>query len=332
MSIERLSQRDIDSLLRGSEPDAPQGVGPDVVPYNFIRPPRVSKDRRTTLQAIYTSFALNVQALLSSRLRSPLDVVVSSIEQATFGEFLLSLGSPCAAFVFATGGPAPSHGVLDVGSTISEYLVDRLFGGPGEPTAQRRPLTQLETVVVRSLVERTMVLLREAWKDHLRITGDVVGFESDPDALQITSREDNVLITNLEIRAGTMRGFMTVCLPMTVLEPFLQEAVAGRRTARPGSELAASRALVNSGLQHAHLSVSARFREVWMPARALAQLQVGQVLPTRQTVDGPVEIHVNGKLRFAGKLGQVRKRVAVHITQSISATSQDGRHSTRRES
>ena len=55
-----------------------------------------------------------MQALLSSRLRLPTDVTFGSVEQATFGEFIMSLGNPCAAFVFDLGGGAEFQGVLDL--------------------------------------------------------------------------------------------------------------------------------------------------------------------------------------------------------------------------
>ena len=75
--------------------------------------------------------------------------------------------------------------------------------------------------------ERHRALARAACetpgRSNLAMAPKVVGFESNPEMLQITSREDNVLVTNLEIRSVTFNGFIALCLPMAAIETFLQE-------------------------------------------------------------------------------------------------------------
>lgn len=313
---ERLTQRDIDALLQGTVPLTGGAASDEVVPFNFLQPPRVSKDRRTLLQTIYGRFALSVQSHLSSRLRCPMDVAVSSVEQATFGEFLLSLGAPCAAFVFRSEGGNGGYGVIDLGTGFSFYLIDRLFGGPGEPTRLRRAVTPLEQSVVRGVAERILGLLKDAWEDYLPLAPELVGFESNPDALQVTSREENVLIANIEVRSGAFRGFTTVALPMSMLEAFLQTATPSVHNAP--AHATPNRVQVESGLRHVRLAVSVRMPPLWLSARTLARLEVGQVLPTRQPPDGVLEVHVNGQSRFLGTLGQVRRRLGLRITQRLA--------------
>jgi flagellar motor switch protein FliM len=317
---ETLSQRDIDALLQGATSAAPLAAAADVVPYNFIRPQRVSKDRRATLEAIYTRFALSLQALLSSRLRTPMDVVISSVEQVVFSEFVLSLGSPCAAFVFKMEDRLGAHGVIDLGARVSFQLVDRLFGGPGEPGDVERPLTSLEQTVVRSLIERALALLRDAWQDQLPMTPEIVAFESNPEMLQIANREDNVLVVNLEVRWGGGGGFVTLCLPMATCEPFLQERTAARPQGREGrGDLAATRPVIEACLQHARLSLSARLPPVWLTTREIVGLKAGQVIETGQPADAPIELHVNDRLRYLASLGQIRRRVGLRVSHMVSA-------------
>ena len=98
---EHVRQRDIEELLRGGAAGLPESVA--AAPYDFIRPPRISKERLSLLEAIYARFAMSLHAFLSGRLRSPIDVTLSSMEPVTFSEFVLSLESPCAAFVFEIG-------------------------------------------------------------------------------------------------------------------------------------------------------------------------------------------------------------------------------------
>jgi flagellar motor switch protein FliM len=288
-----------------------------VVPYNFVRPPRVSRERRSALDAVHSRFALALQVMFSSRLRTSIDVTVSGIEQVLFSEFLLSLGSPCSAFVFRTSGQDDVRGVLDLGPEMAYCLIDRMFGGPGDPENIERALTPLEQTVVRSIAERMLGLLREAWQEHLPLTAEITSFESDPEALRIANQEDHVLVAHFEVRMGTFTGPLTIVLPMKTLESFLQDRSAVRFQSKNARRDPASRPLLESCLQHARVTVSARLPALSLSTRDVAHLAEGQVLHTGSTSDTHVEVHVNGRLRFTGSLGQVRKRIGVRVSQPV---------------
>lgn len=315
--MDALSQKDIDSLLKGSAlPEVP-AAPVEIVPYNFLRPPRISRDRRATIEGIYSRFAVSLQSLLSSRLRVPCDVVVTSVEQATFGEYILALGNPCAAFVFDLAGGG--QGAMDVGTDLSFFLVDRMFGGPGEGSAAGRALTPLERLAVKGIADRALGFLAEAWQDHLALDPVPAGFESLPEALQVASKEDNVLVANLEVRASAFSGLLTICIPLLALEAFLQEKPAAvRQVGRASpSERAADRAAIEQSVRIATLPVVARFPSFQLRTRDLAGLRAGQVIQTGLAMDAPLEVRVNGRLRFHGTPGQVRRAMGVCISEVL---------------
>lgn len=313
---EILTQKDIDALLRGLTP-AEGGASVDVVPYNFVRPPRVSRERRSALENVHSRFALALQAMLSSRLRTTIDVTVASVEQVLFSEFLMSLDKPCASFVFKAGAHDDSGGVIDLSADFAYCLVDRMFGGTGEPAKIERGLTPLEQTVVRSVAERMVGLLRDAWQEHLPLAAEVQAFESDPDAIRIANPDDHVLVASVEIKAPSFTGLIAICLPMGLLESFFQDRSAVRLAAKGTQRDHASRVHLESCLQHARVVVSARLPALRLTTREVAHLEVGQVLHTGSTADAGVEVHVNGRLRFIGALGQVRRHVGLRITQAV---------------
>jgi flagellar motor switch protein FliM len=322
-----LTQKEIDLLLCGTTSlDTPATAEPiesaEIVAYNFMRPPRVNKDRRSTLESIHTRFALSMQVMLTSRLRTPIDLVLSSVEQANFSEFILSLASPCAAYVFKIGDRLGSQGVIDFSTDVAYHLVDRMFGGPGEPCEIRRSLTPLEQTVVRGLADRAVGLLRDAWQGQLEMNPEVVMFESIPDMLQITSREDTVLLMTLELRSGGFSGFITVCLPMGIIEQSLQSRQAARQlqSRSGGADASGARALVEASLKTAQLSLQTRLPIFRLSAREVNDLQAGQVIQTGLLLDIPVEVLVNSRLSYLGFLGQRRRRVCLRITQPVTTS------------
>lgn len=318
------SQKDIDSLLKGAAPAAPEQTV-EVIPYNFLRPPRIAKDRQALLNGIYQRLAVSLQAVFSSRLRSSVDVVLSSVEQATFAEFIFSLASPCAAYVHDLGDKVGGQGVIDMGSDLSYYLIDRLFGGPGEAPDLKRPLTQLERTVVRGVADKVWGLAAEAWADHLTFAPSYVGFESSPDALQIANREDNVLVANIEVKSGGFAGLITMCVPLLSLETFLQEKPTRHfhNVKSSPAEREQTRRMIEGLLRISQLELKARFPLFQLKARDVGKLEVGQVIHTGHPYDVPVELYVRGQRRFVGTLGQSRKYVGLRITQQLHSQRPD---------
>lgn len=313
--VETLSQKDIDALLRGPVGDAGPSSS-EIVPYNFVRPSRVSKERQTTLEAVFARFAAAVQALLTSRLRTPMDVSVASVEQMMFSEFMLSLPSPCSTFVFRANDRGANHGVIDLGAELGFLIVDRLFGGSGDTQIPRRAHTTLEQAVIRGIAERALGLLREAWQDQIPMSPELSHFESNPAMLQFAAREDNVLVANLNVRADGFTGYTTVCLPIAVFEAFLQEQTS--RSAAP-TEQGSHRPALASVLGQARVTVRVRLPLFSLSARAVGDLAPGQTIHTGHPVDLPIEVHVNGRLHHLGVLGQLRRYIGVRLVQPATA-------------
>ena len=312
-----LTQKDIDSLLKTGasavQPERRRTV--EAVPYNFRRPPLIHRDRQATLEAVNGRFALALQALLSSRLRTTCDVVVNSVEQATFAEFTFSLANPCAAFVFELAGAHSGWGVMDLGTDLAFFLVDRLFGGPGETTGLKRATTPLERLLVKGITQKMLELLGEVWAGHLTIKPDDILFESTPEAMQAVNREDNVLVTNLEVRAGSFSGWVSVCLPLLALEGFLQEkSTRAEQTIESREECNQNRVSVETSIRVATLPLVVRFPHFTLSTQDLATLAEGAVIHTGHPLEDPVEVVVSGDKRFLGSVGQVRRHIGLHIT------------------
>src|SRR5579862_3268006 len=118
MASGQLSQDQIDQLLGGRATASP-AVGTSTVteariePYDFHRPRHVSKDRLRTLEAMYERLVKALEAWLMGRVRRQVELRLQSIEQFSFGEFKLSLPTPCASFGFDVRNVPGQKGVID---------------------------------------------------------------------------------------------------------------------------------------------------------------------------------------------------------------------------
>jgi flagellar motor switch protein FliM len=291
--MDALSQFDIDRLLGGGRAAAPAGAltasppsgdgEADAQPYDFRRPHRVSKERLRTLEAMYERLVKSLEAWLVSRARGHVEMRLQSVEQFAFGEFAMSLPSPCASYVISVNGPGSgTQGVVDVGHEFAYFLVDRLFGGSGQASVPGRTLSPVERLAVRTVAERAAQLLEEIWGDHVPLELAVTGFESSPEILQVANREDPVLVANVEVAAGGSSSLLLLCLPFAVLEKFFQGGPQRRLGGppAPAAETDAQRARTELALRATPLAVSARLPAFPLSLRDLNGLAVGQVLDT----------------------------------------------------
>ena len=323
-----LSQFDIDRLLGGAGaalPTAGSGGGDgDAQAYDFRRPHRVSKERLRTLEAMYERMVKSLEGWLISRLRGQVEMRLQSVEQFTFGEFTLSLPTPCATYVFDIAESGGQQGAIDVGHEFAYFIIDRLFGGSGQATIPGRQLTPVERLAVRAVVERGAQLLAEVWQDHVPLALHVNGFESSPEILQIANREDPVLVANVEVSAGHTSSLMLICLPFSVLEKFFSTSGNRRLSDAAGTdrERGEARERTESALRATRVPIAARLPEFHMSLRELSTLAPGQVLSTGIPRDAVLSVRVGDRERFRGSAGRVGRRLAVRLLDGIAAPAQ----------
>lgn len=320
MANEQLSQSDIDALLGGGGASAAPRVAPVAAQspaelYDFRRPRHVSKERLRTLEAMYERLVKSLEAWLIGRVRKQVELRLQSVEQFSFGEFTLSLPTPCASFGFDILNIEGQQGMIDVGHEFAYLLIDRFFGGGGQPASMHRALTPIERLAVRTVVERISVLLAETWQDYVELDLAITTFESVPDMVQGTARSDPVLVANIEVAIGSETSMLLLCLPLAVLDKFFSSAEQQRVKQMTGSEVErqATRLLTESALRATHADVAARLPAFNMPIRNLLNLPAGSILTTGLPTDTPLELHIGGQARFSASAGKLGNIMAVRL-------------------
>ena len=323
MGSDTLSRGDLERLLAGHSSITPRASAAlDLSVYDWRRPHRISRDQLRTVEAMYERMVSNLESWLTARVRGELSVKLQSVEQFSFGEFTLSLPTPCSSFIFdidATG----QRGVVDFGPEFSYYIVDKLFGGEGKANVYYRTLTPIERMAIRGVADKILLLLQQAWKDHVPMEFTIDGFESSPEVLQVVNREDPVLVANIEFTAGESTSFILVCLPFAVLDKFcnaseiqrtstVQVADGERDSARHQSE---------SALRSTKVPLFARLPEFHLSMRELARLEVGTVLPTGISKDARVIVRAGTQERFIGHPGRVAGNLAVRVLEAVPSSS-----------
>ena len=323
MSSETLSQNEIDALLGGSRsamPTAPtRDSFTDVQLYDFRRPHRVSKEKLRTLEAMYERFAKSLEGWLLGRVRGNIQLTLQSVEQFSFGEFTLSLATPCASYIFDVVDSGGQQGVVDFGHEFAYFLIDRLFGGSETPSIPDRSLSPIERMVVKSIGDRVVTLLSEVWQDYIELDFRLSGFESIPEILRAANREDPVLVANIEVVAADTSSLLLVCLPFGVLEKFFAGG-SERKVTYVGSsrEQEENRTRAEHSLKGTQVPVDARLGEFRLSVKEIVSLSVGSVVATGVPRSAPIVVRVGGQKRFEASAGRVGGSLAVRLLDELA--------------
>jgi flagellar motor switch protein FliM len=318
-----LSQEEIDMLLNSSPQPASgcrEGSDPQqdgIVPYNFRRPDRLSKEQIRSLHLLHDRFARDLSTSLSAYLRAGTDVIIASVEQFTYSEFLVTLPDP-TAFYSLSLAPIDGLGALEVDPLTAFTMVDRMLGGRGSSQPLNRALTEIEQNVVDAVVKVILDNLAAAWRPLLDVQFRIHGRETRPQMLRVAAANEAVLVIAFEIRIADSKGVLNLCLPAAVGTHLPQDWHSTRREPSPEE----SRNLTRN-LARMRVPVAAVV-QAQLPAREVLALRPGDVVSLGRSARERLEIRVWDTTKFLGNPIRTPRGVAVSVETALGAGENEG--------
>jgi flagellar motor switch protein FliM len=316
-----LSQEEVNALLsavaRGeipgasaAEADAPSKP---VVPYNFRKPNRVSKDQAKMLSSIHESFARLCTASLSTLLRALVEIELRGVEQVTYAEFIASITPPACLVVFNME-PLRGGATLQIDARVLFRLIDRLLGGSGLLPVRLREFTEVERMLIERVAVRLMLDLQQAWQ-HIGTFGfRVAQLETNPQFVQLTAPSEVVIVTTFDIRVGDVAGQMTLAFPHLLIEPVMSKLDTRRYLGvAPRAAAAEEGGALQENLLRLGLTVRGILAEVPLTVRELLELKAGAIVPLGVHATAPAVVEVEGVPRFTARPGTASRRKALRL-------------------
>ena len=316
-----LTQDEIDALLTTvSTGDQSQEAGGiedarlrSIVAYDFKHPNRVSKDQIRTLENMHDNFAGHFSSMMSSVLRTIVDVDLVSVDQITYSEFIMSLVSPSCTYTFSAH-PLEALSLVDFNPTLTFALIDRLFGGHGKVLETERELTGIERTVVSRLVQRLYHELRKSWEHIVKVEIEQISFETNPQFIQIVPPGETVVVISFQVKLFQSTGLMTICYPYVALEPIISKLSAQNwidATKRKNLEVDRATNLLN--LHEVGADISAVLLRSRIKMRDFLQLQLGDIIPSERKINESIDICVNRRRKFIARPGLAAKKRAFQV-------------------
>ena len=300
------------SAMNSYSEEAPKSVAL----YDFKRPDRVSKDQVRTLQNLHEGYARLLSTTLTSHLRTLVEIELSSVDQLTYQEVIMSISTPSCIYIFQME-PLEGSAILEINPSLIFIMLDRLFGGQGKAIENPRELTSIETAVIGKIVERALMDLKEIWENIGIFSPKIESYETNPQFVQIAPPGETVILIALEVRMRNGSGLMSLCFPFILLESIVDKLSGESWISAQKTTTQETRRLVEQEISDTNVEVSAMIGETTLSVRDFLQLEKDDVLVLDKQATSDLVIFIEGKPKFLGKPGVVGRKKSIQVTSII---------------
>lgn len=320
---EVLSQNEIDSLLNAlnsGEVDAQEmkedTIERKVKKYDFKNPQKIAKEQLRTIEIIHENFARLFQTYLSGYLRATVRAEVVTVDQYAYSEFSNAISNP-AFLSIMTMRPLSGEILLDISPNIAFGIIDKLLGGEGNQTSEIRNFTEIERSLLENMMHKTVDIISEAWDNVIILSPSLEKIETNAQFAQIVPPNETITLVTMNVSIGEIEGLLNVCIPHLVIEPILNKlstklwfSTTRKETTQEEKDYLQKR------IRNTAVPVTAELGSTILTVRDLLEVQVGDVIPLRKSIEDEVDVQVGSYKKFVGILGANKNNMAVKITRA----------------
>jgi flagellar motor switch protein FliM len=321
-----LSQREIDELLKALgtgelniEEMKTAKEEKKIRVHNFLRPTKFAKDHLRTLSYIHENYARLVTNYLTGYLRTAVQVEIATVESLPYSDFTNSI-SVSSAVILGVIDFNPLNGsiLLDISPSLAFTIIDRILGGKGTLIEKMRGFSEIEMAIIERVIVQLTNLLREPWESIITIRPRLDRIDNNAQFAQLINPNEMVAIVTLSVKIGDVEGMMNLCLPHMVLEPIVPKLSTKIWFSAIEKEITEeTKQTLAKRIESTEVAIKAVLGSNEITIRDFLSLQKGDVIPLDTGINGHVKVMVGNILKFYGKPGIKKNRVAIKISDVI---------------
>lgn len=282
--------------------------------YDFRRPDKLSKEQVRTIQMLHENFSRHASGAFATLLRTPIHIELTSIEQMPYEEYLKSVNH--SLFTILSLSPLTGQAILEIEFELLFSMIDRMLGGFGKGI-KRTALTDIERPLATELIHRVLSALKTAWEAVAVIHPKIEVAEASAQFLNIVPSAEIVIVILFEVKVGTQKGVISLCIPYLVLKPIAVKLASQKWTTLTQKENPVTKEYLSAHVCKTSVYCSVRLGTTKLKMRDFIRLEPGDVLLLDQTVEEDAFLHISGFPKFTGKAVRIGKKLGFQITGKI---------------
>jgi flagellar motor switch protein FliM len=322
-----LSQEEIDALMSGlseGELELPKEVEAEVEQkieaqtFDFIKYTKGKKENLPALQFIYDRFSKSLRSALSLFIEKDVELELSPIQYIEYREFIKTLPLPTNMNIIVTENLKGFFIVIFDAKLIFSVL-ETIFGSSNvsAPRIEGREFTKIEIGVIKKMVGLVSVEMEKAWTPVYEIKCKYSRSEMNPNYITMVSPEEIVSLCEFSVEIGDITSWIKVCIPYGILETIKSYLIS-----TPSREDLDMREKWLNKLRDRASDVPLEIRAVLgkrkMSLEDFLKVTEDNIIMVDRCVDDQVDILINDKIKFKGKLGILKGNKAVMIEEAIN--------------
>ena len=286
--------------------------------YDFKKPNRISSEQMKAFNALHDKMLRTTISDISAMLRKIVDIKLYSIEQMTYGEFILSIPQITSLNTLSLK-PLEGRIVIECNPGISHKIIAHLLGNGDSSLSDstEKELTEIELQVFDHFYQSIVEHLREAWDDVSTINFKIESRDTNANAIQIISDHEIVLLVVFEITIDDESGFLSICYPIAYIEPLLA-VIVEKVFAEAKNKKVSKKKDINTLISGARMKIDAVLAETELSIKQILSLTEGDIISfNKNATSASAKLYINNKEKWMGIAGTSNNRKAVQIKSNI---------------
>ncbi|WP_072680359.1 flagellar motor switch protein FliM [Arcobacter sp. LA11] len=292
--------------------------------YDFKKPNRISNEQFKAFSTLHDKMLRDLITDLSAMLRKIVDIKLYSIEQMTYGEFILSIPQLTSLNTLSIK-PLEGRIVIECNPGISHKIIAELLGSGAVAASDNldRELTEIEVEIFDHFYKMFVKHLFKAWDEVTTLNFKIESRDTNANAIQIISDHEIVLLVVLEITIDEESGFLSICYPISYIETLLNKIV--EKMFNEGKNKKASRKRdISALISGAKMNIEAIMAETELSVADLLKLNKDDIIVfNKNATSSSSKIYVNNTEKFVGVSGISNNRKAIQVKSNIDHEKQE---------
>lgn len=323
-----LSQNEIDALLRSARSNPQNRVDRQTsseraTAFVFGQSGGITSQQLSAINLLHETFARNLTQRVSAHLRGVFEVTLVSAEQLPFTEFLQQVGDRSYLASIRTE-PLNATALFELDMTLAYPIIDLLLGGDGKVEPPKRDLTEIEDLILQSVIQIIFEELQGVWENQVSMKFTLEQRQQQSQVMGLLPANERMFAISFETQIQGFRGTLTFGFPAAVsgalLRKVSEQSLVRKRQVAP--DYVAQR---QRRVEECSFSLEMKLPEISVSAQRLAQLRVGETLVLPHSIEDPILVTVANQKMFTGYPVRARNARGALIQNQVSVTA----HSTQ---
>jgi flagellar motor switch protein FliM len=326
-----LSQNEIDALLRSARSGPQkrterQTSSGRATAFVFGQSGGITSQQLSAINLLHETFARNLTQRLSAHLRGVFEVTLVSAEQLPFTEFLQQIEEHSYLASIRTE-PLSATALFELDLALAFPIVDLLLGGDGKIEPPKRDLTEIEELILQSVIQIIFEELQGVWENQVSMKFMLEQRQQQTQVVRLLPSNERMFAISFETQIQGCRGTLTFGCPAAVsgalLRKISEQSLVRKRQIAP--DYVAER---QRRVEECSFALEMKLPEIPVSAQQLARLKPGQTLVLQHAIEDPILVTVANQKMFTaypvrarnlrGALIQTQAPVTAPSTQEMA--------------